>query len=147
MSKYLKIVFYETPSYLAKRLYDAERNKDDGIVKYIIDAWIEWKKMLMNRFSMLITNEKEKGAPIILARVAKASNHKVSSPKVSDNSSLKILTPKQMLQRLPIALAQVKAGNTSENLLNELEKKLFPLYRVKEIIKKLYNNIMDSKKF
>ena len=44
MSKYLKIVFYETPSYLAKRLYDAERNKDDGIVKYIIDAWIEWKK-------------------------------------------------------------------------------------------------------
>ena len=44
MSKYLKIVFYETPSYLAKRLYDAERNKDDGIVRYIIDAWIEWKK-------------------------------------------------------------------------------------------------------
>ena len=44
MNKYLKIVFYETPSYLAKRLYDAERNKDDGIVKYIIDAWIEWKK-------------------------------------------------------------------------------------------------------
>ena len=44
MSKYLKIVFYETPSYLAKRLYDAERNKDDGIVKYFIDAWIEWKK-------------------------------------------------------------------------------------------------------
>ena len=44
MSKYLKIVFYETPSYLAKRLYDAERNKDDGIIKYINDAWIEWKK-------------------------------------------------------------------------------------------------------
>ena len=33
-----------------------------------------------------------------------------------------------MLQRLPIALAQLKAGNTSENLLNELEKKLFSLY-------------------
>ena len=33
---------------------------------------------------------------------------------------LKILTPKQMLQRLPIALAQVKAGNNSENLLNEI---------------------------
>ena len=35
---------------------------------------------------------------------------------------LKILTPKQMLPRLPIALAQVKAGNTSENLLNEIRK-------------------------
>ena len=39
----------------------------------------------------------------------------------TDNSKLKILTPKQMLQRLPIALAQVKAGNNSENLLNEIK--------------------------
>ena len=37
-------------------------------------------------------------------------------------NELKILTPKQMLQRLPIALAQVKAGNTSENLLNEIRQ-------------------------
>ena len=44
------------------------------------------------------------------------------SDKVSDHSNLKILTPKQMLQRSPIALAQVKAGNTSENLLNEIDK-------------------------
>ena len=43
---------------------------------------------------------------------------RVARGKVSDNSNLKILTPKQMLQRLPIALAQVKAGNTSENLLS-----------------------------
>ena len=35
---------------------------------------------------------------------------------------LQILTPKQMLQRLPIALARVKAGNNSENLLNEIRK-------------------------
>ena len=40
------------------------------------------------------------------------------SDKVSDHFNLKILTPKQMLQRLPTALAQVKVGNTSENLLN-----------------------------
>ena len=39
--------------------------------------------------------------------------------KVSDHSNLKILTSKQMLQRLPIALAQLKKGDTSENLLNE----------------------------
>ena len=42
------------------------------------------------------------------------------SDKVCNHSNLKILTPKQMLQRFPIALAQVKAGNTSENLLNEI---------------------------
>ena len=57
---------------------------------------------------------------------------------------LKILTPKQMLQRLPIALAQVKAGNTSENLLNEIRQIIYSLYRAKEITKKVYNNIMNS---
>ena len=41
---------------------------------------------------------------------------------------LKILTPKQMLQRLPIVLAQVKAGNTYENLLNEIRQIIYSLY-------------------
>ena len=49
----------------------------------------------------------------------------------------KILTPKQMLQRLPIALAQVKAGNTSENLLNAIKEIMYFLYREKEITKKV----------
>ena len=56
----------------------------------------------------------------------------------------KILSPKQMLQRLPIALAQGKAGNTSENLLNEIRKIVNSLYREKEITKKLCNNKMNS---
>ena len=62
----------------------------------------------------------------------------------SDLSKLKILTPKQMLQRLPIALAQVKAGKASENLLNEIRQIIYSLYRAKEITKKVYNNIMNS---
>ena len=57
---------------------------------------------------------------------------------------LKILTPKQMLQRLPIALAQVKAGNTTENLLNEIRQFIYYLYRAEEISKKVYNSIMNS---
>ena len=56
--------------------------------------------------------------------------------KLSDNSNLKMLTPRQMLQRLPITLAQVKAGNTSENLLNEIRRIIYSLYRAKEITKK-----------
>ena len=55
---------------------------------------------------------------------------------------LNILTPKQMLQRLPIALAQVKAGNNSENLLNEIWQIIYSLYQSKEIIKKVYDNLM-----
>ena len=60
------------------------------------------------------------------------------------NEMLKILTPNQMLQRLPIALAQVKAGNNSESLLNEIRQIVYSLYRSKEITKKVYNNIINS---
>ena len=49
-----------------------------------------------------------------------------------------------MIQRLPIVLAQVKVGNTSENLLNEIRQIIYSLYRAKEITKKVYNNIMNS---
>ena len=56
----------------------------------------------------------------------------------------KILTPKQMLQRLPIALAQVKAGNNSESLLNKIRQIVYYLYQSKQITKKVYNHIIES---
>ena len=49
-----------------------------------------------------------------------------------------------MLQRLPIALAQVKVGNTSENLLNEIRQIIHSLYRAKQVTKKCLNNIVNS---
>ena len=59
-------------------------------------------------------------------------------------TELKILTPKQMFQVFPIALAQVKAGNNSEYLLNEIRKIIYSLYQSKEITKKVYNNLIKS---
>ena len=49
-----------------------------------------------------------------------------------------------MLERLPIALAQVKAGNNSGNLLNEIRQIIYSLYQSKEITKKVYNNLLTS---
>ena len=49
-----------------------------------------------------------------------------------------------MLQRLPVVLAQVKAGNTSEKLLNEIRQIIYSLYREKKITKNVYNYIMNS---
>ena len=49
-----------------------------------------------------------------------------------------------MLQKLPIALAQVKAGSRSENLLSEIQQVTYSLYGAKEITKRVYNNIMNS---
>ena len=48
-----------------------------------------------------------------------------------------------MLQRLPIELTQVKAGNTSENLLNEIRYIIYSLYQEYKVIKNVYNNIMN----
>ena len=60
--------------------------------------------------------------------------------KTKHGEGLKILTPKQILQRLLIALTQVKAGNTSENLLNEIRRIIYSLYQTREIAKKVYKN-------
>ena len=62
----------------------------------------------------------------------------------TEGTELKVLTPKQMLQRLPIALAQVKTGNNSESLLNEIRQIVYSLYQSKQITKKVYNNIIKS---
>ena len=67
-----------------------------------------------------------------------------SKQNETEGKGLKILTPKQMLQRLPITLAQVKAGNNSESLLNETRQIVYSLYQSKQINKKVYNNIIKS---
>ena len=64
--------------------------------------------------------------------------------QTTKDKGLKILTPKQLLQRLPIALAEVKAGNNSENLLNKIRQIIYSLYQSKEITKKVCNNIIKS---
>ena len=61
-----------------------------------------------------------------------------------EGEGLKILTPNQMLKRLPIALAQIKAGNNLESLLNEIRQIAYSLYQSKEITKKVYNNKIKS---
>ena len=56
---------------------------------------------------------------------------------------LKILTPNQMLSKLPIKLAQLKAGNNSEKLKNETRQLLYSLYRPKKLTKQLYKSLID----
>ena len=68
--------------------------------------------MIILQFHLEYKTIRGKGNPNMFACIA-------CVVKVSDHSNLKILSPKQMLQRLPISLAQVKASITSENLLNE----------------------------
>ena len=64
--------------------------------------------------------------------------------KTKHRTGLKLLTPKQILQRLPIALAQVKASNNAQSLLNEIRQIVYSLHHSKEVTKKVYNNTVKS---
>ena len=63
--------------------------------------------------------------------------------KNKKEKGLKILTPDQMLSRLPITLAQLKAGNNSEKLNNKIRKILYSLYRSKKLTEQLYKSLVD----
>ena len=73
-----------------------------------------------------------------------AKNMSRNIDESKQGTGLKILTPKQLLQRLAIALAQIKAGNNSESLLNEITQIIYSLYQSKEVTKKVYSNIIKS---
>ena len=79
------------------------------------------------------------------AKIRSEAIHKTKQDETEQRGAgLKILTPKQRLQRLLIALAQVKAGNNSNSLLNEIKQIVYSLYQSKQITKKVYNNIIKS---
>ena len=71
-------------------------------------------------------------------------NLKSNSDTSNIGKGLKILTNKQMLNRLPILLAQIQAGNNSIKLKNETRQILYSLYRSKAITKTVYNKLMKS---
>ena len=71
-------------------------------------------------------------------------NLKSGSDTSKKGEVLKILTNKQMLNRLPILLAQIQAGNNSKSLKNELRQILYSLYRSKVLTETVYNNLIKS---
>ena len=105
-----------------------KKRQEKEIVSDNLYKFYNGREMVLNGFKSKIFLIKSKGSGILNI----------------DNSKLKILTPKQMIQRLPIALAQVKAGNNSESLLNEIRQIVYSLYQSRQITKKVYNNIIKS---
>ena len=94
---------------------NTEKKQQEEVVLKNIYNLFEGRKRVLNAFDSKIISIKKMKALVF-------------SDKVSDHFNLKILTPKQILQRLPISLAQAKAGNASENLLNEIRQIIYSLY-------------------
>ena len=105
------------------------------------------KKILRSDVLNSVT-ELVKGREMVLTAfksgIFQVSKESQEGKGANEGERIKILTPNQMLERLPIALAQVKAGNNSESLLNEIRQIVSSLYRLKEITKKVYNNIINT---
>ena len=104
-----------------------EKKREKEIVLQNLHNFFEGREKVLDAFESKIFSIKSKGSGIL-------------NP---DHSKLKILSPKQMLQRLPIAIAQVKAGNNSESLLHDIRQIVYSWYQSKQITKKkVYNNII-----
>ena len=72
------------------------------------------------------------------------SEESAAERRNQQGQGLKILTPDQMLSRLPITLAQLKAGNNSQKLINEIRQLLHSLYRSKKLTKTIYNHLINA---
>ena len=68
----------------------------------------------------------------------------VGQGKEQKAKGVKLLTPDQMLSRLPISLAQLNAENNSEKLKNEIRQLLYSLYRSKKLTKQIYKSLIDN---
>ena len=122
--------------YKKLRVTEDERNEDQVYVtKKVLDKMKKTIKKVPEDRKFMI-EEKEKIINIV-ERILYFNQVNQSG------QGLKILTPNQMLSRLPITLAQLKAGNNSEKLKNEIRQLLYSLYRSKKFTKQLYKSLVD----
>ena len=118
---------YQNPLFLAKYLIRAKQAKNEQLPNNADNELID----LRNSFIKKEISENEK--PNKKVEIAEKI---LDFNKQQKSKGIKLLTPKQMLQRLSIALAQVKAGNTSEKLLNEIRQVLYYFIEKRKLLKK-----------
>ena len=125
------------PSDLAKKLFEIkDKKKNNDFVEEIKNRWSKLK----DEIKEMSDDEKKIEEPDkILKIIEEILKFNI---QYQEGKGLKILTPNQMLSRLPITLAQLKAGNNSEKLKNEIRQLLYSLYRSRNMTKQVYNNLI-----
>ena len=131
---------YQSPSIMYKKLREPENTE-------INETGADLIKKVLNKLKRIIgntpkddaakTDENEKIIDVV-ERILELNN------KIQSGQELEILTTSQILSRLPISLAQLKAGINSENLKNKIRQLLYSLYRSKELSKTIYNNLIKT---
>ena len=132
-----KHFFFQTPSALLKNLNKTnDKEKNNELVKVIISGLKDLKEEIKKMSEAEIEIEDPESIVEIVEEILKFNEQN------QQGKGIKILTPNQMLSRLPITLAQLKAGNNSEKLKNEIRQLLYSLYCSKNMTKQVYNNLI-----
>ena len=131
---------FEVPTVLAKKIYEINnKKKNNDLVESIKIRWSNFKDEIEKMSKEEIENEKPDKILEIVEEILNFNN----KIKKQSGQGFKMLTSNQMLSRLPITLAQLKAGNNSEKLKNEIRQLLYSFYRSKKLTKQLYKSLVD----
>ena len=132
-----KYFLFQTPSALLKDLYKTnDKEKNNRLVSMISSGLKDLKKEI----EKMSKKEREIEEPDKIVEIVEEILK--FNKQTQEGKGLKILTPYQMLSRLPISLAELKAGNNSEKLKNEIRQLLYSLYRSKNMTKEVYDNLI-----
>ena len=125
---------FEVPSALVKQLYETKnKKKKNKLVEEIRNRWSN----LNDETEKVSEEEKEIEQPDKTLKIVE------EILEFNRQQQRQGLTPNQMLRRLPISLAQLKAGNDSEKLKNEIRRLLYSLYRSKKLTKNICKSLVD----
>ena len=127
----------ESPSDMLQYLYMAKDRKENT---KLVKSFNKALKGLEEEIENMSEEEKESKKPDKIVEIVEGILK--FNKQTQEGKGLKILTPSQMLSRLPISLAQLQAGNNSEELKNEIRQLLYSLYRSKNMTKQVYNNLI-----
>ena len=134
-----KYFYSSVPSALVKQLYETKKkNNNYKLVSVIKSGLSDLKDEIKEMSKEEIENKK---ADKILKNIEEILHF--NQLEQQKGEGFKILTPNQMLSRLPITLAQLKAGNNSEKLKNEIRQLLYSLYRSRKLTKQFYKSLID----
>ena len=125
---------------MLKTLYtinDKDKNKK------LVDLINSGLKNFKEEIEDMSEKEKESEKPYKTMNIVEEILEFDEQKQKQEGKGLKILTPSQMLSRLPISLAQLKAGINSEKVKNEIRQLLYFLYRSKKLTKQIYKSFID----
>ena len=128
---------FKTTTQLTKNLFKIKDKKNNN--DFVEEIKNRWSK-LKDEIEEISADEKNIEKP---DKILEIVDDILNFNKQTQGKGLQMLTPNQMLSRLPITLAQLKAGNNSEKLKNEIRQSLYSLYCSQDMTKEVYSNLIN----